>query len=111
MASPIIDLSALEREFEDACLAGIPEVQRLGYNPTRFLQMVGEIGARETARRLMNAQQFPEGFSRLWELGRLDLTIEAFVRDNPRFWALFDPQTLTNCDNRLREVGYLQGTE
>jgi len=43
----------------------------------------------------------------LWELGRLDLTIEAFVYDNPRFWVLFDAQTLTRCENRLREVGYL----
>lgn len=111
MASPIIDLSALEREFEDACLATVPEAQRLDYHPHVFVRMVGEHGARETARRLMNARQYPEGFSRLWELHRLDLTIEAFVHDNPRFWVLFDAQTLTNCDNRLREVGYLRGDQ
>lgn len=107
MSSPTVNLSALEHEFEDACIASIPEAQSLGYNPTRFMQMVGELGARERARRLMNAQQFPEGFSRLWELHRLDLTIEAFVHDNPRFWVLFDTLTLTNCDNRLHQVGYI----
>jgi hypothetical protein len=106
MGSPAINIDALEREFEDACLADIPELRALGYYPTRFIQMVGELGAREAARRLMNAQQYPEGFYRLWELGRLDLTVEAFVNRSPRFWVLFDAQTLANCENRLREVGY-----
>jgi hypothetical protein len=107
-SSPAINIDALESEFQDGCLADIEELRALGYYPTRFVQMVGELGAREAARRLINSQEPPEGFYRLWEMGRLGNSVEAYVYNNRRFWVLFDSQTLTNCENRLREVGYLQ---
>lgn len=98
---------SLEQEFEDACLSDVSESRALGYNPTYFLQMLSEHGAVETARRLILKDSMPEGFSRLWEMQRLDLTVEACVHDNPRFHPLFDAQTLAACDARLTSVGYI----
>jgi hypothetical protein len=49
----------------------------------------------------------PEGFSRLWEMNRLDLTLEAGIHDNPKFHLLFDAQTLMACDARLASGGYI----
>ena len=47
----------------------------------------------EARRWLINTPQWPEGFSRLWEVKRLDLTVEAFVHANPKFRPRFDPPT------------------
>ena len=41
-------------------------------NATRFLQMVSEIGSFEAARRLLAAPAVSDGFTALWERGRLD---------------------------------------
>jgi hypothetical protein len=100
-------MTTLEQQFEDACLSDVDEARQLGYNPSYFIKMLEEHGAVETARRLILQQLLPEGFSRLWEMHRLDLTIEACVHDNPEFHALFDAQTLAACDARLVSVGYI----
>lgn len=47
-----------------------------GYNATRFLQMVAERGGLETARQLLHAPAVSDGFTALWEKGRLDLSVE-----------------------------------
>ena len=62
--------------------------------PSYFLQMLNEYGAVEATRRLVNGEKMPEGFSRLWEMKRLDLTLEAGIHDNPKLHPLFDAQTL-----------------
>nr|MBA3533071.1 EVE domain-containing protein [Ardenticatenales bacterium] len=58
-----------------------------------------------TARRLLNAGNTSEGFTRLWELGRLDLTVEAIVL-KPEFASLFSEEERTRARERLREVRY-----
>ena len=98
--------SALELEFEEACLADLAECRKLGYNPSYFLQMLEDYGAVETARRLINSDMVPDGFTRLYMLNRLDLTLEAGIVDNPRFRSLFDQRTLANCEARLAKAGY-----
>ena len=62
----------------------------------------------ETTRRLINSVKWPEGFARLFEMGRLDLTLEAGIYDNPKFQALFDEDTLAACKARLVEVDYIK---
>ena len=42
-------MTELEQQFEDACLSDVSEARQLGYNPSYFLQMIGEYGAVETA--------------------------------------------------------------
>ena len=46
-----------------------------------------------------------EGFTALWERGRLDLTVEAHVL-SPDFSALFTDEEREIARNRLREYGY-----
>lgn len=59
-----------------------------GYNATRFLQMVAERGGLETARQLLHAPAVSDGFTALWEKGRLDLSVE-FRMLQPQFEDLF----------------------
>lgn len=99
--------SKLALEYEEFCLKDLEECKRLGYYPSYFLRMLGEYGAVEATRRLVTSENIPEGFSRLWEMNRLDLTLEAGIHDNPRFHPLFDAGTLAACDARLAGVGYI----
>ncbi len=50
-----------------------------GYNATIFLRMLSERGAIATAHALIKTEQPSDGFTRLWERHRLDLTVEAHV--------------------------------
>ena len=110
MATTNVNLAALENQFTNACYADAVACRQLGYDPDEFLRMLGEHGPRETARRLVpdgTLNHLPYGFTRLWQLGRLDLTLEAFIHDNPQFHPLFDPDTIANCDARLVLIGYI----
>jgi hypothetical protein len=72
--------------------------------PTYFLQMVVEHGGFETARRLLHARKVSDGFTTLWENGRLDLSVEAVVLQEP--WSdLFTDEELTIAEKRLRDLG------
>jgi hypothetical protein len=110
MAAHSPNLSALEREYEDACVASVNECRRLGYNPKIFVRMMSEYGAREASRRLLVGSEIPQGLYTLAEMTppRLDLSLEAFIRDNPRFQTLFadEPRILANCIYRLQLMGY-----
>lgn len=77
------------------------------YKATQFLHMLHEHGGLQTARILIHSATVSEGYTALWERGRLDLTVEAVVRDNVKWHPLFLPQELQICVSRLLEYGYL----
>lgn len=61
----------------------------LGYNATRFLQMISDHGGLGAARQLLHAPAVSDGFTTLWEHHRLELSVEAHVlRDE--FRSLFN---------------------
>jgi hypothetical protein len=75
----VTDAAQLERRF-DAVMRNIyEEAARLGYRPTRFLEMVSEYGGVETAHRLLATDKIQDGLAQLFLLGRLDLTVEHHV--------------------------------
>jgi len=54
------------------------------YNATRFLHMLYEHRGLEIARILLHSTNVSEGYTALWERGRLDLTVEAVIHvDGP----------------------------
>ena len=67
---------ALERRFDAAMIDIYHEAARLGYRPTRFLEMVRELGGVSTAHRLLAADKIHDGLAEVSLLGRLDLTVE-----------------------------------
>jgi hypothetical protein len=76
-----------------------------GYNATLFLRMLSQHGALETARRLVGAGKPSDGFTSLWERGRLDLTVEALVLEK-RYEGLFTAELLEQARARLLDYGY-----
>lgn len=78
------------------------------YNATRFLHMLYEYRGLQTARILLHASTVSDGYTALWERGRLDLTVEAVIHDNPKWHSLFTSEELAICAKRLREYQYLK---
>jgi hypothetical protein len=76
-----------------------------GYNATRFLGMVNDHGGLETARILLLSQVVSEGYTALWERGRLDLTVEAIILE-PAWDALFTDDERRVAVKRLLNYGY-----
>lgn len=88
-------------------MAGIYEraKRELGYNASYLLRMLSEHGALETARRLVGSGTPSDGFTALWEFGRLDLTVEALILE-PQYAELFDDELLDAAVERLRGYGF-----
>lgn len=76
------------------------------YNATRYFQMLTEHRGLETARILLHADTVSEGYTALWERGRLDLTVEALIHDHPEYRPLFTPEELAAARARLAEYQY-----
>jgi hypothetical protein len=96
----------LERQFARA-MRDIYERARAeaGYMANYFLRMLSELGPLETARRLLHSQRPSEGFTALWQRGRLDLTVESLVL-RPDFVDLFTDEDRDLARSRLSEYGY-----
>ncbi|WP_433803390.1 GmrSD restriction endonuclease domain-containing protein [Actinomycetospora sp. CA-084318] len=100
------DGAPVEAEFERAVLAQIDTcVADLRYNPSYLRLLVSQHGTLGTARRLLAQPAVSDGFVKLHENRRLDLTIEALVVD-PRFAALFSEQEREIARTRLAEFGW-----
>lgn len=67
--------------------------------------MIGDRGALGACRKLINDNNPSEGFTKLWELGRMDLTVEA-VALRPLYKALFTQAERLKARGRLEEYGY-----
>ncbi len=76
------------------------------YKATRFLQMLEQNGVFETARLLIHSATVSDGYTALWERGRLDLTVEALIHDNPDYQPLFTEEELEIVRERLIEYKY-----
>jgi hypothetical protein len=76
------------------------------YNATRYLQILYENGGLRTAQILINASNVSEGYTALWERGRLDLTVEALIFDNPEYHEFFTDDELDIVKKRLIDYDY-----
>ncbi|MCD2186606.1 GmrSD restriction endonuclease domain-containing protein [Actinomycetospora soli] len=96
----------VEGEFGRAVQAVIDRcTKELRYNPRYFRVMISQHGALGATQRLLSAPAVSDGFVKLWEHQRLDLTAEALVLD-PRFAALFTDSERKVARARLDDFGY-----
>jgi hypothetical protein len=97
--------SPLAAQFHQAMLDGYQELAQLNYRATYFRQMVQEHGGVEAARRLLRQDNVAAGLTTLWELGRLDLSVEAFVL-RPEYAELFTEAERASARQRLAALNY-----
>lgn len=92
--------------FDDAMVSIYRRAkEETGYVASYFIQMVSELGGLEAARQLIRAQAPSEGFTTLWERGRLDLSVEYHVL-LPSFEHLFDRRERDIAYRRLKDYGF-----
>lgn len=80
--------------------------EEAGYNATVFLRMVSDRGGLLTAKTLINSPLPSDGYTALYERGRLDLTVEAMVLETPAWHELFTDEELKRAHRRLKQYGY-----
>jgi hypothetical protein len=95
-------MDILEAHFHQNMLDGCQTLKRLGYWPGYFHREVANIGGVQAARNLLSKTDTSEGFSTLWALGRLDLSVEAFVL-LPWYEPLFSPAERQTARRRLKD--------
>ncbi|MGC1427974.1 MAG: hypothetical protein WA822_05250 [Albidovulum sp.] len=76
------------------------------YNATVFLNMLSDRGGVSTAKFLINSRKESDGFAALFFAGRLDLTVEAMIFENPNWHPLFLTEELERVKSRLDSFGY-----
>jgi len=81
--------------------------EEAGYTATRFIQLVSKDGGLKTAKKLILKDGGSEGFVKLWERGRLELTVEALVL-NSEYRTLFTEEEINICKSRLNSLGYFK---
>ena len=99
-------LSEIERRWNRVMASIYDTAKReLGYNASRFIQMVCERGVVSAARQLARSQSPSDGFTFLWEHHRLDLTVEAHMLDE-EYVSLFSDEDRRRALDRLNQYGW-----
>lgn len=99
-------MEARENEaFTQHLRSAVAEAEGLGYRPHRFKGMLNADGGYETVKRILASGKPSEGFTRLLELGQVNLTCEAIIVES-RWRRYFDEDLLSRSENLLRQVGY-----
>ena len=95
-----------EAHFYAEIREGTERLKReIGYNPTYFNRMVADHGPIEATRRLVVADAVSDGFTKLWEHGRLAMTVEALAI-LPWYASLFDQEVVARARRRLAEYKF-----
>lgn len=95
----------LEQQFDKAMMDTYKTtVQETKYHPYAFHELLVKNRGVKTAQILVMQDQPTEGFTKLYFLGRLDLTVEYLMLQN-QFQSLFTTAELTEARDRLFEYG------
>ena len=97
--------SELELAFHQRMLRVYDEARsECNYIASRFLQMVTDLGGVQAAKQLLGTEGYSEGLTRLWEEGRLDISVEAAVLED-QWRNLFTKEELATASKRLEQLG------
>ena len=97
----------LEKQFDRAMMdVYVRAKSEAKYTASVFHRMLCERGGLATAKYLINDPNESQGYTALWERGRLDLTVEAMVCDDSRWHPLFSSDELEKARKRLARYRY-----
>ena len=99
-------IMTLEKQFEQEMVdIYMTAKKECGYNASRFFQLISAKGGLSAAKQLISKAGGTDGFTTLWEHGRLDLSVEAHVL-KPEYRNLFTEAERKLCRDRLEQFGY-----
>jgi hypothetical protein len=91
--------------FEFRVTNALHEMNKLGYTPHVFLKMKIEHGTVDAIKRLINSKEISDGFTKLWKLGKLNLSMENIIQE-PAWVNLFTEDERKKAKKRLKKYGY-----
>lgn len=101
------NMNNLAAQFDQAMLTIYRRAKsEAGYDARIFLGMVMDRGRLGTAKYLINSSKPSDGYSALYERGRLDLTVEAMLVEESRWHSLFTSEELAEARARLKAYHY-----
>lgn len=92
-------------DFTRLLRSAVSEAEKLKYRPTQFKKMLDTYGGYETVNRVLASGKPSDGFTRLWELGHLELTCEAILVET-KWRTHFDKDLVERAEKLLREMRY-----
>ena len=101
-----LEQTNIELKFDQRMLLVYEQAKaELNYHATRFQSLVRSVGGVDAAKQLLSTRHYSEGLTRLWEEGRLDISMEAAVLE--KSWQeLFTADELETAKLRLTKLGY-----
>ncbi|WP_395684359.1 HNH endonuclease [Dokdonella sp.] len=94
-----------DEEFTAHLGNAVKEAERLKYYPNYFKRDLAADGGFRTVKRILASGKPSEGFRKLWELGRLDLSCEAIIVET-RWRKYFDEDLLERAERLLSQMKY-----
>lgn len=91
--------------FEVRVKKAVQEMIVLGYKPKAFMSMIFQHGTVGAVKMLINSSKVPDGFTRLWEMRRLDLSMENIIQE-AEWRDLFSDDEIKKARKRLLEYNY-----
>jgi len=91
--------------FEQRIQETIREMMTLGYKPQAFITMMITDGTVNAVKKLINSSKIPDGFVKLWEMNRLDLSVENIIQEI-EWEELFTEDERNKAKKRLKDYGY-----
>ena len=92
-----------ERRFERALLATYEYLARLGHGGRGEIDRYGGV---EAARRVLDEDRITDGFELLWQMGKLEMSVEALSL-RTEFAPLFTDAQRRVASERLRARGFV----
>lgn len=97
---------ALEKKLQQEVIKNCELAEKeYGCKMTKFLQTVERFGIVKTAQEILRKGRTSDGFNKLVEAGRLDLTMEATIVKS-EYSELFTDEQINSCYELLCEKGY-----
>ena len=101
------NMSDVIKQFDQAMLTiYLRAKSEAKYTASIFFNMLNSKGGLATAKYLINSDQPSDGYTHLYERGRLDLTVEAMIVEDKRWHSLFTADELARARKRLEDYRY-----
>jgi len=96
----------MKTDFDKRVQQSIDEMrEKYNYSPTVLINMIDKHGTIEAVRRLINSSKTPYGFTKLWELNALDLSLEAIILEE-KWKNLFSEEDRKKAKKKLIKHDY-----
>ena len=95
----------LENEFYTSVMNDVKILEKKGYKPLIFLDMISKYGAIDTAKRLVNSPKPSPGYAKLWKMGALQYSVENQIQDK-RWNEVFTDEEREKAKKRLADYGF-----